>query len=1034
MKQLLVLPLLLIAFISFGQVPNYVPTNGLVGYWPFNGNANDESGNGNNGTNNGATLTTDRFGNANSAYGFVVDGSVGWGAAQQYIDVPYSSVFNSGVMTCSGWVYPEEKPSPYDNRPLTIFSRWNDASPNFRFQVTYGNEVQFQLYDNLGTSHIVLMGNVPFNEWSFVLCTYDGNECRIYLNGVLIHSELLGIQLMQGPSNLTIAQTKMPNGNWYFFDGTLDDLGYWNRALSESEIQQLYASCTSPITLNSIPDQSSLRGDLVTLTANATVPSEDNLVITSVFDGPLTGGTPKGVELYVINDINDLSAYGIGSANNGGGSDGQEFTFPAVTAAAGDYIYLASDSASFNNWFGFNSDYVTGIMSINGDDAIELFYSGSVIDVFGDIDVDGNGEPWEYMDGWAYRNNSTGPDGGSFTLANWSFSGPNALDGELLNSTAASPIPNGTYTHAGNSAINTYTMDVTAAGSMDYTFAGDFSGTDPAINISLGDTLVFNVNAPGHPFWINDVQGTGNANGVAVANNGTSSNTITWVPSAAGTYYYNCEFHSMMTNTITVGAPAISYAWDNGVVNGVPFTPTASGEYVVIATGGVGCTATDTVNIIVNSLPTVDAGTFLQICAGDTVTLSGAGATTYIWDNGISDGVLFTPSTTTLYTVNGTDANGCSASDTVSVGVWNLPLVDAGADQAVCDGNQLTLSGAGAASYVWNNSVLDGVAFTPLSTATYTVTGADGNGCVNSAQVEVTVNALPTVSAGTDVSVCTGDSAILNGSGAVSYTWDNGITDGVHFIPVTANTYTVTGTDGNGCENTDQVALTLNALPSVDAGTDQIVCEGDLVTVSGTGASSYTWDNGVSDGVAFNATATTTYTVIGADVNGCENSDDVLVTVSPSPAVVASAAADSVCVNWENVTLSGSPAGGVFSGNGVTDDRFYPPVAGVGSHDVLYSYTDSITGCVGTDSLTMVVEECTGITENGQSNLSIYPNPTSDQITIDIKGYNGLVTVAVYDLQGRLLETTTNTNLSLKKHAKGIYVLKVSYGDGNGRD
>ncbi len=71
MKQLLLLPLLFITVISFGQVPNYVPTNGLVGYWPFNGNANDESGNGNNGTNNGATLTADRFGNANSAYGFV---------------------------------------------------------------------------------------------------------------------------------------------------------------------------------------------------------------------------------------------------------------------------------------------------------------------------------------------------------------------------------------------------------------------------------------------------------------------------------------------------------------------------------------------------------------------------------------------------------------------------------------------------------------------------------------------------------------------------------------------------------------------------------------------------------------------------------------------------------------------------------------------------------------------------------------------------------------------------------------------------
>ena len=974
-------------------------------------------------------MTTDRFGNANSAYGFVVDGSVGWGGAQQYIDVPYSSVFNSGVITCSGWVYPEEKPSPYDNRPLTIFSRWNDASPNFRFQVTYGNEVQFQLYDNLGTSHTVLMGNVPFNEWSFVVCTYDGNECRIYLNGVLIHSELLGIQLMQGPSNLTIAQTKMPNGNWYFFDGTLDDLGYWNRALSESEIQQLYAACTSPITLSSIPDQNICSGESLTLTANATVPSEDNLVITSVFDGPLTGGTPKGVELYVINDINDLSAYGIGSANNGGGSDGEEFTFPAVSAAAGDYIYLASESTEFNNWFGFDPDYVTSVVNINGDDAIELFYLSNVIDVFGDINLDGTGEPWDHVDGWAYRNNSTGPDGNVFVLNNWSFSGTNALDGELLNSTAASPIPNGTYTHAGNSAINTYTMDVTAAGSMDYTFTGDFSGVDPAINISLGDTLVFNVNAPGHPFWINDVQGTGNANGVAVANNGTSSNTITWVPSAAGTYYYNCEFHSMMTNTITVGAPVISYTWDNGVVNGVPFTPTATGEYVVIATGAVGCTDTDTVNIVVNALPSVDAGTYLQICAGDTVTLSGAGASTYIWDNGISDGVLFTPSTTILYTVMGADANGCSASDTVSIGVWDLPLVDAGADQAVCDGNQVTLSGAGAASYVWNNSVSDGVAFTPISTATYTVTGTDGNGCENSDQVVVTVNSLPTVSAGTDVALCAGDSAILNGSGAVSYAWDNGITDGVHFIPVTANTYTVTGTDANGCENTDQVDVTINSLPTVDAGADQTVCEGDPVTVSGAGASSYTWDNGVSDGVAFNANTTTTYTVTGVDANGCENTDNMVVTVTPSPTVVALAAADSVCVNWENVTLSGSPAGGVFSGNGVTDDRFYPPIAGVGSHDVLYSYTDSITGCVGTDSLTIVVEECTGITENGRGNISIYPNPTSDQITIDIKGYNGLVTVAVYDLQGRLLETTTNTNLSLKQHAKGIYIIKVSYGD-----
>jgi hypothetical protein len=172
-----------------------------------------------------------------------------------------------------------------------------------------------------------------------------------------------------------------------------------------------------------------------------------DLVLTAVFDGPLSGGTPKGVELYAINDIADLSVYGLGSANNGGGSDGEEFTFPADAATAGDYIYVASEIPQFTAFFGFAPDYNGGsAMSINGDDAVELFQNGSVVDVFGDIDTDGSGEDWEYADGWAYRNASTGPDGSTFVIASWSFSGPNALDGETSNATAANPVPIGTYT------------------------------------------------------------------------------------------------------------------------------------------------------------------------------------------------------------------------------------------------------------------------------------------------------------------------------------------------------------------------------------------------------------------------------------------------------------------------------------------------------------------------------------------------------------------------------------------------------------
>lgn len=185
---------------------------------------------------------------------------------------------------------------------------------------------------------------------------------------------------------------------------------------------------------------------IVTLGVQATHAAPgDDLILTGVIDGPLTGGTPKAVELYVVNDIPDLSIYGLGFANNGGGSDGQEYTFPADAATAGSFIYVASENTEFANWFGFAPTYV-GNPFINGDDAVELFTSGVVTDVFGDIDVDGNGEPWEYLDGWAYRVSGTGPDGSTFVLSNWFFSGPNALDGETSNEFAEIPFPTASYT------------------------------------------------------------------------------------------------------------------------------------------------------------------------------------------------------------------------------------------------------------------------------------------------------------------------------------------------------------------------------------------------------------------------------------------------------------------------------------------------------------------------------------------------------------------------------------------------------------
>lgn len=139
------------------------------------------------------------------------------------------------------------------------------------------------------------------------------------------------------------------------------------------------------------------------------------------------------------------------------------------------------------------------------------------------------------------------------------------------------------------------------------------------------------------------------------------------------------------------------------------------------------------------------------------------------------------------------------------------PTVTAPADQAVCIGSPVTLSGEGATSYVWNHSVSNGVAFTVSATQTYTVTGTDANGCTNTATTTVTANALPTVTAPANQTVCTGSMVTLSGGGATSYEWNNGIENGVEFAANATQTYTVTGTDVNGCSNTASTTVTTSS-------------------------------------------------------------------------------------------------------------------------------------------------------------------------------------------------------------------------------
>lgn len=182
---------------------------------------------------------------------------------------------------------------------------------------------------------------------------------------------------------------------------------------------------------------------LASLLLSAGPATASDLIITGIMDGPLSGGTPKAIELFARNAVADLSIYGFGSANNGGGSDGQEFALSG-TAGAGDFLYIASEAANFTAVFGSAPTFIASSATVNGDDAVELFLNGVVVDVFGEIHVDGNGEAWEYEDSWSYRQAGTGPDGSAFALDHWGFGGAGALDGLDAAATVAA-VPFGSF-------------------------------------------------------------------------------------------------------------------------------------------------------------------------------------------------------------------------------------------------------------------------------------------------------------------------------------------------------------------------------------------------------------------------------------------------------------------------------------------------------------------------------------------------------------------------------------------------------------
>ncbi len=180
-----------------------------------------------------------------------------------------------------------------------------------------------------------------------------------------------------------------------------------------------------------------------------------DLMITGVFDGPLPGGKPKVLELYVINDIADLSVYTVKNQTNAN-TDWSNDCNLTGSASAGDFIYITGEdhTADFNAYFENSLIPIEStVVNINGDDRLAIFNaSDAMVDLFGEDGVDGTGTEWEYLDGWAYRNNNSTPTP-SFSTADWTFSGINANDDQTTNAAAPNPFPIESYTQGGSTTF-----------------------------------------------------------------------------------------------------------------------------------------------------------------------------------------------------------------------------------------------------------------------------------------------------------------------------------------------------------------------------------------------------------------------------------------------------------------------------------------------------------------------------------------------------------------------------------------------------
>lgn len=534
-------------------------------------------------------------------------------------------------------------------------------------------------------------------------------------------------------------------------------------------------------------------------------------------------------------------------------------------------------------------------------------------------------------------------------------------------------------------------------------------------------------------------------------------------------------------STLLDASGATTYSWDNGLGAGETHTvtPAATTTYTVTGTDANGCQNTDQVMVTVTALDnasfTYPSNTICEGSANVTPTAAVAGtfsSTAGLMINSTTGEIDVANSTSGSYTVTHSVNQTCANTSTQTITITAAPEAGfsyANADYCAGSANPVPSFDLGASAGTFTSTAglsinaATGEVNIPASTAgTYTVTNtiaASGSCPASSSTTDITINAQPTAAVSGGGTICgTGTSTVtitLAGEAPFDFTY----TDGTTPVTVTAHatntytitasaagTYTVTAVSDANCSNvgTGSAQVTVFSNPTVSLAALPAVCSnGSAVTLTqGTPAGGTYTGTGVT-GSTFtpSAAGTTTITYAYTDANGCTATATGTITVEAAPTVALTALAD-VCSYVAAFPLSGgTPAGGTYSGPGVSAGSFNPATAGVGTHTITYTYANT-TGllCAASTTKTITVKNCADVAENELENsLLVYPNPADESVTVSFESGKAVsAVISMISLDGKLVYTkqlpqTTqfSQDINVSAFPAGIYLIQIQTANGS---